>query len=147
MEEVIVRYNEREEFLLIKNALEEAGSDGFKGMMAVTIVVLNRVKSDRYPGTIEEVILQEKQFSWTLDKDKMGKGEHDYREGDWREAGMAVVSAFKEVEEPSIRNYVAQATHYARKDWVNAGKVSWASDESMVAVAVVGSHIFFKEDK
>lgn len=40
----------------------EAGDQGLEGMRLVADVVLNRVDSDQFPDTLEEVIYQKKQF-------------------------------------------------------------------------------------
>lgn len=45
----------------------EARGESFEGMVAVGAVILNRVKSDKFPNTIREVILQNGQFSCLLD--------------------------------------------------------------------------------
>lgn len=45
----------------------EARGESFKGKVAVGAVVLNRVKSDKFPNSIREVILQEGQFSCISD--------------------------------------------------------------------------------
>lgn len=49
--------------MLMKIAMAEAEEDGVEGQAMVMAVVLNRVKDDRFPNTIEEVIFQDKQFS------------------------------------------------------------------------------------
>ncbi len=41
----------------------EAGAESYKGKVAVGIVVMNRVRSKKYPNTIKEVIYQKSQFS------------------------------------------------------------------------------------
>lgn len=46
-----------------KIAMAEAESEGVKGKALVMLVVLNRVWSDEFPDTIEEVIFQKNQFS------------------------------------------------------------------------------------
>ena len=43
---------------LVQNAYHEARSDGYAGMYAVTMVVMNRVEDPRYPDTICEVVYQ-----------------------------------------------------------------------------------------
>lgn len=48
---------------LMKIAMAEAESEGVEGKALVMLVVLNRVWSDDFPGTIEEVIFQPRQFS------------------------------------------------------------------------------------
>lgn len=50
-------------YLLAKIAMAEAESEGVEGKALVMLVVLNRVWSDDFPDTIEEVIFQEGQFS------------------------------------------------------------------------------------
>lgn len=49
--------------MLMKIAMAEAEGDGIEGQAMVMAVVLNRVKDDRFPDSIEEVIFQEGQFS------------------------------------------------------------------------------------
>lgn len=41
----------------------EAGWESYNGKLAVGIVVMNRVRSSRYPGTVKGVIYQRYQFS------------------------------------------------------------------------------------
>jgi N-acetylmuramoyl-L-alanine amidase len=50
-------------YLLCKIAMAEAESEGVKGKALVMLVVLNRVWSNEFPDTIEEVIFQKNQFS------------------------------------------------------------------------------------
>lgn len=52
---------------LALNLYYEARSEPLLGQVAVTQVVLNRVKSDKFPDTICAVIRQRKQFSWYWD--------------------------------------------------------------------------------
>lgn len=49
--------------MLLKIAIAEAEGESVEGKALVMLVVLNRVWSDDFPGTIEEVIFQPKQFS------------------------------------------------------------------------------------
>lgn len=49
--------------MLMKIAMAEAESESVEGKALVILVVLNRVWSDDFPDTIEEVIFQPKQFS------------------------------------------------------------------------------------
>lgn len=49
--------------MLLKIAMAEAEGESVEGKALVMLVVLNRVWSDDFPGTIEEVIFQPKQFS------------------------------------------------------------------------------------
>lgn len=49
--------------MLMKIAMAEAEGESTEGKALVMMVVLNRVWSDSFPGTIEEVIFQKNQFS------------------------------------------------------------------------------------
>jgi N-acetylmuramoyl-L-alanine amidase len=54
----------------------EAGDQGLTGMRYVVDVVLNRVDSDKFPNTIEEVIFQKHQFSPILNGAYERAGNH-----------------------------------------------------------------------
>ena len=51
-------YLDRQAVCLANNMYHEARSQGLAGQLAVSLVVLNRVKDDRYPNTICEVVHQ-----------------------------------------------------------------------------------------
>ena len=50
-----------------QNAYFESQGEPDLGMVAVSQVVINRAKDNRWPDTICEVVWQDKQFSWTHD--------------------------------------------------------------------------------
>lgn len=64
-------WSSEETYLLAKLAMAEAEGESVEGKALVILVVLNRVWSDSFPNTIEEVILQNNgeayQFSVTMD--------------------------------------------------------------------------------
>lgn len=49
--------------ILLKIAMAEAEGESVEGKALVMLVVLNRVLSDQFPDTIEEVVFQPRQFS------------------------------------------------------------------------------------
>jgi len=55
--------DEYERYLLAKIAMTEAEGEDIKGKALVILVVINRVESDSFPDTVEEVIFQKNQFS------------------------------------------------------------------------------------
>lgn len=61
IEEEVVSYSYEEE-LLCKCVEAEAGNQGYLGKCYVADVILNRVDSDNFPDSIEEVIYQKHQF-------------------------------------------------------------------------------------
>ncbi len=68
-------------YLLAKLAMAEAEGEDTEGKALVIMVVLNRVWSDGFPGTIEEVIMEEHgkvhQFSVTQEEGRWWKVEPD----------------------------------------------------------------------
>ena len=58
-----VEYTDEDLKLLACLVHSEAGNQSYEGKLAVANVVLNRIKSKTYPGTIEEVINQPGQFT------------------------------------------------------------------------------------
>ena len=52
------QYLDKQATCLAKNMYYEARSQGLAGQLAVSLVVLNRVKDNRYPNTICEVVHQ-----------------------------------------------------------------------------------------
>lgn len=58
----------RDEIILLARIIHgEARGEDFKGKVAVGSVILNRIKSNRFPDTIRDVILQKGQFSSLMD--------------------------------------------------------------------------------
>lgn len=55
--------NSNDVYLLARLVYGEARGEPYKGMVAVAAVVLNRVKSSQFPGTIAKVIYQRGAFS------------------------------------------------------------------------------------
>lgn len=61
-ETVSSRFTDRERYLLLHIMVHEAGNQGVIGQALVGRVVLNRVASSRFPGSIEAVLFQPGQF-------------------------------------------------------------------------------------
>jgi spore germination cell wall hydrolase CwlJ-like protein len=57
------KYTKSELRLLSSIIYCEAGGESYNGKLAVGIVVMNRVRSYKYPDTVKEVIYQKYQFS------------------------------------------------------------------------------------
>lgn len=62
-EEAGRKYTKAELRLLSALIYCEAGSESYNGKLAVGIVVMNRVRSSRFPNTVKDVIYQKFQFS------------------------------------------------------------------------------------
>ena len=64
-----LNYNiSRDDIILLARIIHgEARGEDFKGKVAVGSVILNRIKSNQFPDTIRDVILQKGQFSSLMD--------------------------------------------------------------------------------
>lgn len=98
----------------------EAGNECYEGQLAVGAVVMNRVRSGRYPGTIAEVIYQKGQFT------PAGSG------------GLA------RVLERGPKDSCLQAAQEALNGTDNTGgAVSFRRASTGHAGVVIGNHVFF----
>ncbi len=106
---------------LATNVYREARSESFSGQVAVTKVVLNRMKMKEYPKTACGVVFQPLQFSWT---------------SNWKEVKYtldnvnAVVAAYNSTED-------FKATHYH----VKTIKPSWS--KRLKEGVTIGNHTFY----
>ncbi len=132
---------ERQARLAEKNCLAraiyfEARSEPEAGQIAVANVILNRVKSKRYPNTICEVVydgadrFNSCQFSFACD------GKHDSPRGQ-KEWAKAKKLAARALAGDAYVRVVSTATHY-HADYVNP---SWSG--AMKRLIKIGRHIFY----
>lgn len=61
--EAVINLNDEEIMLLSKLVAGEARGESYEGQVAVAAVVINRVKDERFPDTLEGVIYQRNAFS------------------------------------------------------------------------------------
>ena len=127
---------------LALNIYFEARNQPIEGQIAVSQVVLNRVKSNKYPDTICAVVKQSRthasghpvknkcQFSWYCDglSDKP-KDKDAYR---W----AITLSDYILITE-NIDSYVGKSTHYH----ANTVRPVWALSKQ--TLAIIGDHIFY----
>ena len=141
----------RDEYCMALNIYHEARSDNLAGKFAVADVVLNRVRDDRYPTNVCDVIYQGDhkpswkdpsklvpvrnrcQFSWYCD----GKSDDPYDSDAWNEA---VLISSQILKKGKYRGLTEGSTHY-HADWIEP---YWAP--TLQAVGTIGSHIFYRAD-
>jgi len=147
---IISQTSEPQLYCLAQNIYYEARGSSRADQMAVSDVVLNRVKDSRYPNTICEVVYQGKQkpswkdpsqmvmvrnmcqFSWYCDGKKDEPPEGDA----WRNAQMVAYEMFYLYKDSNITD---GATHY-HAFYV---KPEWAKQFTMRGR--IGDHIFYKQ--
>ena len=121
----------------------EARDQGWRGMLAVGVVIQNRVRDSRYPGDVCSVVTQGKywrgnpvrhkcQFSYYCD----GKPERPAEKEAWTTAlSIAELLTTTEVEVVGLEG----ATHY-HATWV---KPSWST--ALTRKAKIGGHVFYAQ--
>jgi len=113
---------------MVENVWHEARGEGMRGMHAVALVTMNRVK--RRNKTVCEVVYEPRQFSWTSSAT-----------GDMIDNIKAVRKAVANVMTNSVSDFTKGATHY-HANYVNP---YWADD--MQRTVVVGKHIFYRKQR
>ena len=156
-------YSQDDVNCLTENMYFEARSDGYAGMYATSMVVMNRVLDDRYPNSVCEVIKQgpvreswktrdnpnvaqehrvfypvrnQCQFSWYCD----GKADNMYDQDSVNVATEIAHIILSDFAKNGAIDITEGATHY------HTTNVSpyWANSRGMMKVTTVGTHIFYK---
>ncbi len=121
---------------MARNVWFEARSGDVEAKAAVAEVVLNRVRSDRYPDTVCEVVWQPWQFSWTKDgKTDRIRIKNPIDERAWSESVAVAIAAVK----GTAPRLTYGATHYHAL-YVNP---AWAG--ALMPTADHGGHRFYKK--
>lgn len=160
---IIEFYSEADIKCLTENMYHEARSDGYAGMYATTMVVMNRVADWRYPNTVCEVVkqgpikeswttaqhdylLQEErvyfpvinkcQFSWYCD----GREDTMYDEESLHIAEKIAHLVLGVYDANSVVDITEGATHYH----TTAVSPYWINGRGMAKITQIGSHIFYR---
>tara|TARA_B110000503_G_C7116881_1_gene400790 strand:- start:649 stop:1266 length:618 start_codon:yes stop_codon:yes gene_type:complete len=134
-------YNPESLHCLAMNIYHEARGDSYAGKMAVSDVVLNRVKDSRYPNTICGVVYQGGEerrrchFSWYCD----GRSDTPFDDVSWQESQDIA----KNILTNDTSNLTEGATHYH----TFRVKPNWISDRGMLVVGRIGDHIFYRWER
>lgn len=148
------KWDNKEYECLLKNIYFEAGVESNAGKIAVGMVTLNRVMSDKYPDTICEVVTQgpiskwwleehgkevpirhKCQFSWYCD----GKSDVPYYGESWYASEDIAYQLYENYINEEITLDITEGSMYYHADYVNPG---WA--KRMHKVVKIGSHIFYR---
>ena len=116
------------------NIYHEARGESKKGQYAVAHVTMNRVKHEKFPDTVCEVVFQPKQFSWTHTiKDPRPR---EYQA--WKQAQKIAL----DVIYGNVPDNTFGAIYY-HADYVDPW---WAKADGMFMTRTIGSHIFYNYD-
>ena len=146
-------FRNQEAVCLAKNMYYEARNQGLAGQLAVSLVVMNRVKDSRYPNTVCGVVEQGPtreswkkngtyypirnrcQFSWFCDgKSDEPKEPTTYK----RLLDLALVLVYDDIQ---IVDFTEGATHY------HADYVYPAWRKSKTKTVEIADHIFYRWEK
>ena len=147
------KFRHSEATCLAKNMYYEARNQGLAGQLAVSLVVMNRVKDSRYPNTVCGVVEQGPtreswkkngtfypirnrcQFSWFCDgKSDEPKEPITYK----RLLDLALVLVYDDIQ---IVDFTEGATHY------HADYVYPAWRKSKTKTVEIADHIFYRWEK
>jgi spore germination cell wall hydrolase CwlJ-like protein len=116
---------------LARNAYFEAGNQSDRGMIAVTNVVMNRVRDGRFPKTPCGVINQRSrrvcQFSWVCEGRKQIRNEEVYRR-----ARAAAERVYLNDASDITRGALFYHANYVNPNW------------RYTPVVTIGAHIFYR---
>jgi len=140
---------ESEIICLARNIYFEARSESITGQTAVASVTLNRVKSNKFPNTICEVVHQAKYSRWWKENHNKDVPVRNKCQFSWYCDGKPDKvydhNAYKDIYTLAEYMYNEQidstdgATHY------HANYVSPAWSSQMTMVGVADTHIFYKD--
>ena len=147
--EEISEHESRERYCMAEAILFEAGNQPLAGKVAVGEVIMNRVRSDKYPNTVcgvvhqgpisrwwkvkhnKEVPIRNRcQFSYYCD----GKDEEPFKGESWNDSERAALLVLNGM----IKDVTEGATHY-HADYVSPW---WAN--KMIRTVTIENHLFFK---
>lgn len=132
LEEKRIHLSEKETAILQRIVEAEATGEDIKGKMLVANVIMNRVNSDKFPNTVEEVVFAKGQFSPIRD----GR----YYKVEITDETVEAVERVLNGEDES-----KGATYFMERKYANKKNASWF-DRALTKVTEHGVHEFFLEE-
>ena len=120
--------------ILLKIVQAEAGSEDEKGKMLVAGVVMNRVESNKFPDTVEEVVFQNENGIYQFSPVANGTYQSAVATEETRRAVDRVLEG-EDVTEGAL--------YFAARKYAEEGKMKWF-DNCLIRLFSYGGHEFFK---
>ena len=120
--------------ILLKIVQAEAGSEDEKGKMLVAGVVMNRVESNKFPDTVEEVVFQNENGVYQFSPVANGTYQSAVATEETRRAVDRVLEG-EDVTEGAL--------YFAARKYAEEGKMKWF-DNCLIRLFSYGGHEFFK---
>jgi N-acetylmuramoyl-L-alanine amidase len=166
MDTAIDSYAQKDIDCMVQNIYHEARSEGYAGMYAVAMVVMNRVQDDRYPNTVCGVIKQgpvreswktkqtkdpndgiyypikhKCQFSWYCD----GKSDEMYETDSFFKAlQIAELVLINSISGYHNGFYIVDITEGATHYHTVHVNPAWRHDRGMALTGRIGDHLFYR---
>lgn len=136
-----VRADEQSDQIALARTLwGEGRSVGESAYLAIANVILNRVRSDRFPNTIKDVVLQPHQFStWGALGDPSHSGALAMQPGDSKSFDLAYAIAWRAIA-GTLENNVGDAMWYYHARLISAP--SWAKPPARLVVEIGGLRFY-----
>lgn len=132
----MVEVDDRELDCLANNIYFESRNQSDIGMLAVGLVTLTRVESERWSDTVCGVVHARKQFTWTWDEKQYKGSKKNHADQMKYLQALNIASRILYGEFDNMKGMFA-ADHYHTK----AVRPSWA--KHMAKLAVIDDHIFY----
>lgn len=127
--EVPLKVSDRELNCLAENIYHESRGEPIRGQIAVAQVTINRVlHTTEFNSSICKVVHAKAQFSWTLDKTKKIKNNHEWQKA--KALAQSILDGYNR-----IPNFNALYFHTTQI------KPKWSRTKQIVAR--IGSHVFY----
>jgi len=120
---------------MAKNIYHESRGESDRGMIAVAEVTMNRVKSNRFPDSVCEVVYSPYAFSWVGVIEEEPSLESVIDQESWKKANVIAQYAVTGMSP----NYTKGSTHYHSDEVLPY----WANEFDHVTT--IGNHLFYKE--
>jgi spore germination cell wall hydrolase CwlJ-like protein len=113
---------------MVENIYHEGRGESVEGWSAIMSVVIERSKDKRWPKNICKVVWQEKQFSWTINPEKV----KDFKT--WGKIANFVLNANSYGFETTVKG----ANHY------HTTSIDPKWNNGMMQINIVGNHVFYR---
>lgn len=134
IEEKRIKLSETDKNVLLRIVEAEATGEDITGKMLVANVILNRVKSDQFPDTVEQVVFQRKGNKYQFSPIRDGR----YYEVSISEETKEAVERVLNGEDQS-----QGALYFMSRRYADSSNVRWF-DNNLTKVMTYGTHEFFK---
>lgn len=122
------RFHDKEIQCMTLNLYHEARGEPMRGILSVAHVVMNRVKSEKYPKSICGVVYQPNQFSWVAERKRV----HDYR----------TFLKMQQLAETFLRNHQSYKSEIGNSLYFHTKSSNPSWSKHAKRKTVIGNHVF-----